>query len=93
MTPAWRTAATLAAVATAAAVVDESVDHAGGRPKRCELPMFRLRIDAAFLATVVRHYAERPEHRAAMGSQDELDRLESAYTAWRSAQQPSPLLA
>jgi hypothetical protein len=56
-----------------------------GRQKRIKLPTYRLRVDGAFLATVVRHYVERPEHRAAIGTQDELERLESAYVTWKAA--------
>ncbi|MFF5233500.1 hypothetical protein [Dactylosporangium sp. NPDC000521] len=64
-----------------------------GNLERCTVPMFRLHVDAIFTATVIRHHAERPEHRAAIGTQDEPDRLESAYNAWRSAPKPLPRLA
>ncbi len=57
---------------------------AAGRVQRCVVPTHRLAVDPAFLASGVRHYAERPEHRAAIGTPAELERLEDAYTAWRA---------
>ncbi|GAB3840779.1 PH domain-containing protein [Dactylosporangium cerinum] len=56
-----------------------------GRQKRFSLRTYRMRVDGTFLATVVRHYAEQPEHRAAIGTQAELERLESAYASWKAA--------
>jgi hypothetical protein len=61
-----------------------------GRRRHCAVPVYRLRADAVYLASVVRHYAERPEHRAAIGTRDELDRLASAYAAWRTAPATAP---
>jgi hypothetical protein len=46
-----------------------------GDPRSCRVPVFRLYVDGVFLATVARHYAERREHRADIGTQTELDRL------------------
>jgi hypothetical protein len=57
----------------------------GGGQHHINVPVSRLRVDAAFLATVVRHYVERPEHRTAIGTQEELERLESAYATWKAA--------
>ncbi|WP_238007125.1 hypothetical protein KZZ52_37215 [Dactylosporangium sp. AC04546] len=58
----------------------------GGDPRSCSVPAFWLSVDGIFLATVVRHYAERPEHRAAIGTEVELDRLRSGFR--RRASQP-----
>lgn len=57
---------------------------AGGRVRRLQVAVYRLAVDRVFLATVVRHYAEHPEHRAAIGTLTELERLENAFTAWRT---------
>lgn len=43
----------------------------------------QLEIDPAFLAEAIRWYAEHPEHRAAIGTPAELDRLVAAVTAVR----------
>jgi hypothetical protein len=58
--------------------------HLDGRPARFDLQLFSFDIDHVFLATVIRHYAEHPQHRDAVGTQPERERLESAYAAWRS---------
>jgi len=50
-----------------------------GDPRPCRVPAFRLYVDGVFLATVVRHYAERPAHRADIGTQTELDRLRTPF--------------
>ena len=39
-------------------------------------------IDVGFLAAVIGHYVAHPEHRAAIGSQAEYERLRAALT-WR----------
>ncbi|MET7422975.1 hypothetical protein [Dactylosporangium sp. NPDC005555] len=63
--------------------------RAGGeQPKRCDVPTQRLAVDPVFLATVVRHYAERSEHRTAIGTLGELERLETAYASWRETPAP-----
>jgi hypothetical protein len=54
-------------------------------PRRCRIAVFRLYVDAVFLATVVRHYAERPDHRADIGTQSELDRLRTGFQRRRQS--------
>ncbi|WP_344615927.1 PH domain-containing protein [Dactylosporangium salmoneum] len=56
-----------------------------GRPKRLNVAVFSFDVDPVFLATVVRHYNERPEDRGGVGTPGELERLESSYAAWRAA--------
>ncbi|MET7422969.1 hypothetical protein [Dactylosporangium sp. NPDC005555] len=60
-----------------------------GRPKRLAVLVGRSHIDRAFLSSVIRHYVERPEHRADIGTPEELDRLEAAYSAWRASVAPA----
>ena len=50
-----------------------------GKPLPCRIPVFRLHINSVFLAGVVRHYAEHPEHRPDIGTQAELDRLQAGF--------------
>ncbi|MFF0470648.1 hypothetical protein ACFYPX_24835 [Micromonospora zamorensis] len=50
----------------------------GGPPVPSPLPTGPLHVDPAFLAETIRHYVEHPEHRAAIGTQQELDRLRAA---------------
>ncbi|MET8549641.1 hypothetical protein ABZ356_17760 [Micromonospora zamorensis] len=50
----------------------------GGPPVPSPLPTGPLHVDPAFLAETIRHYVEHPEHRAAIGTQQELDRLLAA---------------
>lgn len=57
--------------------------RAGARPKCLKVPLGLLYIDRVFLATVIRHYTEHPEHRGAIGSHAELERLETGFAAWR----------
>ncbi|MEU5905441.1 hypothetical protein ABZ780_13825 [Micromonospora sp. NPDC047467] len=47
----------------------------GRPPVPFSLPMAPLHIDPTFLAETIRHYVEHPEHRSAIGTQDELDRV------------------
>ncbi len=56
----------------------------GGRPKVCCLSLWFPRVDRVFLATVMRHYAERPEHRRDIGTPAERDRLSAGFAAWRT---------
>ncbi|MER7276536.1 PH domain-containing protein [Dactylosporangium sp. NPDC000244] len=51
----------------------------GGDPRSCRVALFLFSVDGAFLASVVRHYAERPEHRADIGTEGELERLRSGF--------------
>nr|BFE56764.1 hypothetical protein GCM10020063_012900 [Dactylosporangium thailandense] len=51
----------------------------GGDPHSCRVALFLLSVNGAFLASVVRHYAERPEHRADIGTEGELERLRSGF--------------
>jgi hypothetical protein len=44
-----------------------------------ELPAGWLYIDAAFLASAIRHYVEHPESRAAIGTPEELARLQHSW--------------
>ncbi|GLL07545.1 hypothetical protein GCM10017581_092990 [Dactylosporangium matsuzakiense] len=55
-----------------------------GRTRTLGLPLAYLHVDRIFLATVVRHYAEHPEHRAHIGTRPELERLEAGSVAWRT---------
>jgi hypothetical protein len=60
--------------------------HSGpdGKTGSNRITVFRLHINAVFLATVLRHYAERPEHRAEIGTQAERDRLETGFQQWKA---------
>lgn len=58
-----------------------------GKPGSRRIAVFRLHINAVFLATVLRHYAERPEHRADIGTPMELERLRTGFERWR---RPAP---
>ncbi|MGC4748496.1 hypothetical protein ACLQ28_23005 [Micromonospora sp. DT201] len=49
--------------------------HPGSPPVANPPPARRLHVDPVFLANTVRHYVEHPEHRPAIGTQRELDRL------------------
>ncbi|MEV0131615.1 hypothetical protein AB0H83_24525 [Dactylosporangium sp. NPDC050688] len=55
-----------------------------GRTKHLDVPLIHLDVDRVFVATVVRHYADHPERRHAIGTQQERERLRSAYTVWRA---------
>ncbi|GAA3452144.1 hypothetical protein [Dactylosporangium matsuzakiense] len=61
----------------------------GARPRSCRVPMSGLAVDAVFLATVVRHYAERAEHRAGIGTEAELERLRAGFARWSAAGRPA----
>ncbi|WP_433551012.1 hypothetical protein ACQP08_24935 [Micromonospora zamorensis] len=50
----------------------------GSPPVAYPLPITRLHVDPTFLANTVRHYVEHPEHRPAIRTESELDRLRSA---------------
>ncbi|HEX6870871.1 MAG TPA: hypothetical protein VF163_07215, partial [Micromonosporaceae bacterium] len=54
---------------------------------RERVPVGTLHVDPAFLASAIREYAEHPQRRAAIGSADELTRIEAAY-AVRTAGRP-----
>ncbi|MFB9180308.1 hypothetical protein ACFFX1_19365 [Dactylosporangium sucinum] len=58
----------------------------GGLPRRATVNLLAYAIDPLLLATAVHHYTVNPEHRAAIGTRSELDRLESAYATYRTAQ-------
>ncbi|MET8369877.1 hypothetical protein [Micromonospora profundi] len=47
----------------------------GRPPVPFSLPMGPLHVDPTFLAETIRHYVEHPEHRSAIGTQHELDRV------------------
>jgi hypothetical protein len=49
-----------------------------GRTERLRLALRTHHVDR-FLAAVIRHYAEHPEHRADIGTRSELDRLRSLH--------------
>ncbi|MET7709318.1 hypothetical protein [Micromonospora sp. NPDC005413] len=53
----------------------------GGPPVPSPLPTGPLHVDPTFLADTIRHYVEHPEHRSAIGTQHELDRLRTALTS------------
>jgi hypothetical protein len=53
----------------------------GRFPPREDIPAGLLHIEPAFLAAAVRHYVEHPEHRAGIGTAEELTRLKAALTA------------
>jgi hypothetical protein len=48
----------------------------GGPPQSCGLPARSLHIDTAFLADTIRRYADNPDHRASIGTADELTALQ-----------------
>ncbi|MGI5183824.1 hypothetical protein ACQEVZ_46975 [Dactylosporangium sp. CA-152071] len=50
-----------------------------GRARQLDVLVYTYHVDREFLATVVRHYAERPEHRPDIGTQTELDRLRIGF--------------
>ncbi|MET8084598.1 hypothetical protein [Micromonospora sp. NPDC005237] len=53
----------------------------GGRaPVGYPLPIARLHVDPTFLAHTIRHYVEHPEHRPAIGTADERERLRAALS-------------
>ena len=47
-----------------------------GRYRYESLPVGRVDVDPTFLTSVIRHYVEHPEHRAAIGTDTELARLQ-----------------
>jgi hypothetical protein len=47
-----------------------------GLPPGDRIPISWMDVDPAFLANAIRHYVEHPEHRAAIGTAEELSRLE-----------------
>ncbi|MDI1459484.1 hypothetical protein QEZ54_00740 [Catellatospora sp. KI3] len=55
-----------------------SVLTGAGGHRLVPVTLNRLHVDGAFLAQTIRHYAEHPEHRAAIGTAAELDRLTAA---------------
>jgi hypothetical protein len=50
----------------------------GRGPTGADIPIYRLHIDPAFLAGAIRHYAEHPGRRAAIGTAQESSRLRQA---------------
>jgi hypothetical protein len=46
-------------------------------PPPQRLPVDSLQVDDAYLAAVIRHYLDNPDHRAAIGTADELARLDA----------------
>jgi hypothetical protein len=50
-----------------------------GWPVGVGIPIAWLEVEPAFLAAAIRHYAEHPENRAAIGSGEELARLQAAF--------------
>ncbi|MFD6565196.1 hypothetical protein [Micromonospora profundi] len=50
----------------------------GRSPVPFSLPVGSLHVDPTFLADTIRHYVEHPEHRSAIGTEHELDRLRTA---------------
>lgn len=62
----------------------------GGRPKVFCLSLLFLQVDRVFLATVMRHYAEQPQHRTDIGTPAELDRLKAGFAAWRGQSAVEP---
>ena len=54
-----------------------------GSPQTLRVVLRQLHVDRVFLATVIRHYIEHPDHRSDIGTQAELERLETGFAAWR----------
>ena len=54
-----------------------------GRAKDHDVMLLLFHVDREFLATVIRHYAERPEHRPDIGTSRELERLRTGFQRWR----------
>jgi hypothetical protein len=57
--------------------------HTNGPPRTLHVVLRQLHVDRVFLATVIRHYIEYPDHRRDIGAQAELERLETGFAAWR----------
>jgi hypothetical protein len=53
---------------------------AGAPSTSVKIPVSDLHIDPDFLAATIRHYVEHPEHRYAIGTADELRRLQSTLS-------------
>ncbi|WP_433076983.1 hypothetical protein ACQP1P_33330 [Dactylosporangium sp. CA-052675] len=53
-----------------------------GRTRTLRLSPSYLAVNPAFLASVIRHYAEQPQHRARIGTRQELERLQAGFAAW-----------
>ncbi|MGK5445676.1 hypothetical protein ACSNN7_28170 [Micromonospora sp. URMC 105] len=64
----------------AALVLSEQPTSPAGRPVPRQLAVGPLHVDRAFLAATVRHYVEHPEHRSAIGTAPELERLRAAVS-------------
>ncbi|GAA2350116.1 hypothetical protein [Dactylosporangium salmoneum] len=54
-----------------------------GRAKDLDVLLLLFHVDREFLATAIRHYAERPEHRPDIGTSTELERLRIGFQRWR----------
>lgn len=52
----------------------------GDPPGTWALPARRLHVDPGFLANTIRQYVEHPDHRTAVGTRTELDRLHATLT-------------
>ncbi|WP_433604997.1 hypothetical protein ACQP2P_26165 [Dactylosporangium sp. CA-139114] len=53
-----------------------------GRTRTLRLSPSYLDVDPVFLGSVIRHYAEQPQHRARIGTRQELERLQAGFAAW-----------
>jgi hypothetical protein len=60
----------------------------GRYPSSEDIPIGWLHVDPAFLAAALRHYVAHPEDRAAIGSTEELTRLQSVR--WKPEYAPTP---
>ncbi|MBV1848645.1 hypothetical protein [Catellatospora tritici] len=61
-----------------------------GTYRRERLRLVSLYVDGEFLARAIRHYAQHPEHRTAIGTDDELGRLTAALAAPVAAADAAP---
>jgi hypothetical protein len=61
-------------------LVTEAGLHLGTGTPQAPVVSLQLKVHPAFLADAIRWYAEHPEHRAAIGTQAELERLVAALT-------------
>ncbi|WP_344616955.1 hypothetical protein [Dactylosporangium salmoneum] len=61
-----------------------------GRTRTLRLSPYYLAVDPAFLAPVIRHYGEQPQHRARIGTCQELERLQAGFAAWHGTPDHRP---
>ncbi|MEU7999577.1 hypothetical protein AB0B66_00165 [Catellatospora sp. NPDC049111] len=68
------------ALGTTATRLVLAVPRAGGQPRQLRIAKNFVHVAETFLTRASRHYAEHPEHRAAIGTEAELARLRAALS-------------